>query len=95
MAEIPLAAYDPLFFAHHTMIDRIWRLWQLRHPTAGVPADLLGAALPRVYRRWAGVYSMVTTDGLYHASEAAPGVTLVTGPGGRGMTCAPAIAEET
>jgi len=23
---------------------------------------------------------MVTTDSLYHASEAAPGVTLVTGP---------------
>jgi tyrosinase len=46
MAEIPLAAYDPLFFAHHTMIDRIWRLWQLRHPTAGVPDDLLGEALP-------------------------------------------------
>jgi glycine/D-amino acid oxidase-like deaminating enzyme len=38
---------------------------------------------------------MVTTDSRYHASEAAPGVTLVTGPGGRGMTCAPAIAEET
>jgi hypothetical protein len=56
---------------------------------------LLGTALPRVRRRWAGVYSMVTTDSLYHASEAAPGVTLVTGPGGRGMTCAPAIAEET
>ena len=39
-------AYDPLFFAHHTMIDRIWRLWQLRHPTAGVPSDLLDEALP-------------------------------------------------
>jgi hypothetical protein len=38
---------------------------------------------------------MVTTDSLYHSSEAAPGVTLVTGPGGRGMTCAPAIAEDT
>ena len=25
----------------------------------------------------------------------APGVVLVTGPGGRGMTCSPAIAEET
>jgi hypothetical protein len=25
----------------------------------------------------------------------APGVMLVTGPGGRGMTCSPAIAEET
>lgn len=45
MAEIPFAAYDPLFFAHHTMIDRLWRLWQLRHPTAVVPADLLGEAL--------------------------------------------------
>ena len=37
MAEIPFAAYDPLFFAHHAMVDRVWRLWQLRHPTAGMP----------------------------------------------------------
>jgi tyrosinase len=28
----------------HAMIDRLWRLWQLRHPTAVVPADLLGEA---------------------------------------------------
>jgi tyrosinase len=46
MAEIPFAAYDPLFFAHHTMVDRVWRLWQLRHPTAGMPPDLLDQALP-------------------------------------------------
>lgn len=46
MAEIPFAAYDPVFFAHHVMIDRLWRLWQLRHPTAGVPAGLLDEALP-------------------------------------------------
>ena len=46
MAEIPYAAYDPIFFAHHCMIDRLWRLWQLRHPTAGVPASLLAEALP-------------------------------------------------
>jgi tyrosinase len=46
MAEIPFAAYDPVFFAHHAMVDRIWRLWQLRHPTAVVPADLLAEALP-------------------------------------------------
>jgi FAD dependent oxidoreductase TIGR03364 len=56
---------------------------------------LLGAALPRVQRRWAGVYSKVTGDDLYYFSPAAPGAVLVTGPGGRGMTCAPAIAEET
>jgi FAD dependent oxidoreductase TIGR03364 len=59
-------------------------------------AALLGAPLPRVRRRWAGVYSEVAgTPALYHRSTVAPGVVLVTGPGGRGMTCAPAIAEET
>jgi FAD dependent oxidoreductase TIGR03364 len=59
---------------------------------------LLGQPLPPVQRRWAGVYSEVTAaagGALYHRSEVAPGVVLVTGPGGRGMTCSPAIAEET
>jgi FAD dependent oxidoreductase TIGR03364 len=57
---------------------------------------LLGRPLPRVLRRWAGVYSEVTgPSDLYHRSVIAPGVVLVTGPGGRGMTCSPAIAEET
>jgi len=58
---------------------------------------LLGQPLPPVQRRWAGVYSEVTNPGehLYLRSEVAPGVVLVTGPGGRGMTCSPAIAEET
>jgi tyrosinase len=45
MGEIPVAAYDPLFWAHHCMIDRLWYLWQLRHPGAGVPAQLLDWAL--------------------------------------------------
>jgi FAD dependent oxidoreductase TIGR03364 len=62
---------------------------------------LLGAPLPRTQRRWAGVYSEVvqpsaaSSSPLYHRSQVAPGVVLVTGPGGRGMTCSPAIAEET
>ena len=56
---------------------------------------LLGSPLPPTQRRWAGVYSQVTGTDLYHRSQIAPGVILVTGPGGRGMTCAPAIAEET
>jgi FAD dependent oxidoreductase TIGR03364 len=57
---------------------------------------LLGVPLPRTQRRWAGVYSEVAGTGeLYHRSSVADGVVLVTGPGGRGMTCSPAIAEET
>jgi FAD dependent oxidoreductase TIGR03364 len=61
----------------------------------GRAEQLLGAELPATQRRWAGVYSQVTTEELYHRSQVAPGVVLVTGPGGRGMTCSPAIAEET
>jgi FAD dependent oxidoreductase TIGR03364 len=66
---------------------------------------LLGAPIPPVRRRWAGVYSEVNPEtpenpavgghALYHRAEVEPGVILVTGPGGRGMTCSPAIAEET
>lgn len=44
MGRIPVAAYDPLFYAHHCMIDRLWYLWQLRHGP-GVPAALLDRAL--------------------------------------------------
>ncbi len=61
----------------------------------GRAEQLLGTALPPTRRRWAGIYSQVTTGELYHRSQVAPGVVLVTGPGGRGMTCSPAIAEET
>ena len=57
--------------------------------------QLLGVPVPPTRRRWAGVYSQVTGSELYHRSQVAPGVTLVTGPGGRGMTFSPAIAEET
>jgi FAD dependent oxidoreductase TIGR03364 len=61
----------------------------------GRAEQLLGTQLPPTQRRWAGVYSQVTTGELHHRAEVAPGVLLVTGPGGRGMTCSPAIAEET
>jgi FAD dependent oxidoreductase TIGR03364 len=60
---------------------------------------LLGVPVPRIQRRWAGVYSEVVPEAaarmLYYRAEVEPGVVLVTGPGGRGMTCSPAIAEET
>jgi tyrosinase len=46
MGQIPWAAYDPVFWAHHAMIDRIWRLWQLRHGAAGPPQSMWDVALP-------------------------------------------------
>lgn len=45
MTDIPFAAYDPIFWAHHCMIDRIWRIWQLRHPQGSFPEALRGTVM--------------------------------------------------
>ncbi|MFI9061319.1 TIGR03364 family FAD-dependent oxidoreductase [Streptomyces sp. NPDC053429] len=61
-----------------------------------VVESFLGRPLPRIRRRWAGVYAQCTdTTRVVHRQQVADGVWLVTGPGGRGMTCSPAIAETT
>ncbi|MEU9928247.1 TIGR03364 family FAD-dependent oxidoreductase [Streptomyces anulatus] len=65
------------------------------HLTRVVEA-FLGRPLPRVRHRWAGVYAQcVDTSRVVHRQQVSDGVWLVTGPGGRGMTCSPAIAETT
>ncbi|MBV2151417.1 TIGR03364 family FAD-dependent oxidoreductase [Kitasatospora sp. SUK 42] len=62
----------------------------------GVVEELLGRPLPRIRRRWAGVYAQcLDSTRVVHRERVRDGVWLVTGPGGRGMTCSPAIAETT
>jgi glycine/D-amino acid oxidase-like deaminating enzyme len=56
---------------------------------------LLGAPLPPVVRRWEGVYTQCTDGQVCAREELRPGIFMVTGPGGRGMTCSPAIAADT
>lgn len=56
---------------------------------------ILGNDLPPVRRRWEGVYAQCIDGDICLREEVAPGVWLVTGPGGRGMTCSPAIAQDT
>ncbi|WGW13923.1 FAD-dependent oxidoreductase [Saxibacter everestensis] len=67
---------------------------------------VLGHRIPRIERRWTGVYSQLAPgvgdsvsgavgQGIYYHREVVPDVRLVTGPGGRGMTHSPAIAEQT
>jgi FAD dependent oxidoreductase TIGR03364 len=58
-------------------------------------ARILGTPPPPVRRRWAGVYAQCTDGAVCAREEINPGVFMVTGPGGRGMTCAPAIAADT
>ena len=46
MANNLTAAFDPIFWAHHANVDRIWALWQGRHP--GVDPPDPGDVLPGV-----------------------------------------------
>lgn len=62
----------------------------------GLVEELLGRRLPPVRHRWAGVYSQCVDPGeLVCRRTPADGVVVVTGSGGRGMTLAPALAEQT
>jgi tyrosinase len=45
MGVIGTAAFDPVFWSHHAMIDRIWSMWQARNGNGNVPADLLDVVL--------------------------------------------------
>jgi FAD dependent oxidoreductase TIGR03364 len=59
---------------------------------------VIGEAMPRIERRWSGVYHQLmdpTPNQIYFRKQVAGGVSAVTGAGGRGMTLAPAIAEES
>ncbi len=58
-------------------------------------AQVLRQPFPPVRRRWAGVYSEMLDKEryLYWREEIFPRTEVVNGPGGRGMTCSPAIAE--
>jgi FAD dependent oxidoreductase TIGR03364 len=59
---------------------------------------VIGPAMPRIERRWSGVYHQLVDpkpDEVYFRKQVARGVCAVTGAGGRGMTLAPAIAEES
>jgi tyrosinase len=45
MGSIATAAFDPVFWAHHAMIDRLWYLWQLKNGTFNIPPDYLSRPL--------------------------------------------------
>ncbi|MEN9990031.1 MAG: hypothetical protein RL508_1010 [Actinomycetota bacterium] len=60
-----------------------------------VASDILGRPLPKIARRWDGVYSQRTDGAICDRTRISDQILVVTGPGGRGNSLAPAIAENT
>jgi tyrosinase len=45
MATVTASAFDPIFWAHHSMIDRLWYLWQVQHGVDNIPPNYLSLVL--------------------------------------------------
>jgi tyrosinase len=45
MSDPNWAAYDPIFWAHHTMVDRLWRIWQNKNPSALPGEEVLNTSM--------------------------------------------------
>lgn len=60
-----------------------------------IASDLFGRKLPPILHRWSGVYSQQTEGAICDRRRIATNIISVTGPGGRGNSLAPAIAETT
>jgi tyrosinase len=45
MSGVPTSAFDPIFWSHHCMIDRLWHIWQNSSNAMDPPPDLLDTVL--------------------------------------------------
>jgi tyrosinase len=70
MSDVITAAYDPIFFAHHGMIDRVWSLWQVRHGNGGIPDELLPLPLQPFGKTFRDVLDVQALGYEYAASAA-------------------------
>ena len=74
------AAWEPLFWAHHCMIDRIWYLWQVRYGNGGIPRDILDLELIPFGQRTRDVLDVQRLGYEYAASA----TQIPVGGGGNG-----------
>jgi len=45
MGNVPVAAFDPIFFLHHCQVDRLLALWSSVHPDVWVPDEEVNTGL--------------------------------------------------
>ncbi|KAF2466428.1 Di-copper centre-containing protein [Lindgomyces ingoldianus] len=61
MGSLAVSAFDPVFWMHHTNVDRLWAIWQALHPNAYV-IDKVSQAAEANFTISAGARISGTTD---------------------------------
>lgn len=77
MGVVATAAYDPIFWSHHCMIDRLWYLWQLRQGVNNIPEDYMTMPLAPFNEQVGDVLDINRLGYEYVASQQ---VLTTTGP---------------
>jgi len=78
MGVIGTAAFDPIFWSHHAMIDRLWWIWQARNGNANISTELLDLVLTPFNFKVGGVLNV---NDLGYDYAAAQNVVSVGGTG--------------
>jgi tyrosinase len=97
MGVVATSAFDPIFFAHHTMIDRIWYQWQLQHGVNNIPPNYFDKVLAPFNLTVSDVLDVHALGYEYASSAVTAGPAEGRGGGGGGASAAadpPARAEE-
>ena len=75
MGVVPTSAFDPIFWSHHAMIDRLWYLWQLKWGVTNVPPNYLDKTLAPFSYTVRDVLDLHTLGYDYATGTAATGTT--------------------
>jgi Common central domain of tyrosinase len=84
MGIVAVAAFDPKFYSHHCMVDRLWWLWPICNGNGSMPNNLLDTVLAPFNMKVRDVLSVNSLGHDYAAAQAPervfgrPGVVVLT-----------------
>ncbi|MEM7346408.1 MAG: tyrosinase family protein [Chloroflexota bacterium] len=77
MRRVVSAAYDPIFWLHHCMVDKVFYDWQQEHPSANVPVHVREAV---VYSDLIGTDVLDAENNLRYVYSSEPPIALSSEP---------------
>ena len=51
LSSLEYSSYDPIFFVHHTFVDKIWAVWQELQKHRGLPHDRADCAINYMHKK--------------------------------------------